>query len=49
MVMPDGRLRHSVYFSMIESEWPSVKASLERLMASYGGHKENVHSETTNR
>jgi N-acetyltransferase len=49
MVMPDGRLRHSVYFSMIESEWPSVKVSLERLMASYGGHKENVHSETTNR
>lgn len=35
MVMPDGRLRHSVYFSIIDSEWPSVKAHLERLMASY--------------
>jgi RimJ/RimL family protein N-acetyltransferase len=35
MVMPDGRYRHSVYFSIIESEWPSTKAHLERLMASY--------------
>lgn len=41
MVMPDGRLRHSVYFSIVESEWPSVKAHLEQLMASYGdvGHQ----------
>jgi RimJ/RimL family protein N-acetyltransferase len=36
MVMPDGRLRHSVYFSIVESEWPDVKAHLERLMSSYG-------------
>lgn len=36
MVMPDGRLRHSVYFSIVESEWPAVKAHLERLMTSYG-------------
>jgi RimJ/RimL family protein N-acetyltransferase len=36
MVMPDGRLRHSVYFSIVESEWPAVKIHLERLMASYG-------------
>lgn len=35
MVMPDGRLRHSVYFSIIASEWPSVKLHLERLMAAY--------------
>jgi hypothetical protein len=35
MVMPDGRLRHSVYFSIIDSEWPNVKAHLERLMSSY--------------
>jgi N-acetyltransferase len=32
MLMPDGRLRHSVYFSIIASEWPTVKAHLERLM-----------------
>jgi RimJ/RimL family protein N-acetyltransferase len=29
MVMPDGRLRHSVYFSVIAEEWPGVKAKLE--------------------
>jgi N-acetyltransferase len=44
MVMPDGRLRHSVYFSIVDSDWPSVKAHLEQLMSSYGdeGHKEDV-------
>ncbi len=35
-IMPDGRLRHSVYFSIIDSEWPSVKAHLEQVMSSYG-------------
>ena len=35
MVMPDGRRRHSVYFSIIDSEWSTVKAHLERLMSSY--------------
>jgi RimJ/RimL family protein N-acetyltransferase len=29
MVMPDGRYRDSVYFSIIEAEWPEVKARLE--------------------
>jgi RimJ/RimL family protein N-acetyltransferase len=28
MVMPDGALRTSVYFSVIASEWPAVKARL---------------------
>ena len=32
MVMPDGRLRHSVYFSVIASEWPGVKARLEEML-----------------
>ena len=32
MIMPDGSYRHSVYYSVIESEWPSVKANLERMM-----------------
>lgn len=32
MVMPDGVLRHSVYYSILDSEWPAVKARLvERL------------------
>ena len=30
MVMPDGRMRHSAYYSVIDDEWPAVKASLER-------------------
>ncbi len=29
MVCADGRLRDSVYFSIIDSEWPGVKARLE--------------------
>ena len=32
MIMPDGSYRHSVYYSIIESEWPAVKANLERMM-----------------
>jgi N-acetyltransferase len=28
-----GRIRHTVYFSIIDSEWPEVKARLEGLMA----------------
>ena len=30
MVMPGGRMRHSAYYSVIDEEWPSVKAGLER-------------------
>ena len=29
MVTASGRLRHSVYFSVIREEWPEVKAALE--------------------
>jgi N-acetyltransferase len=29
MVLPTGRLRHSVYYSIIDTEWPEVKAALE--------------------
>lgn len=32
LIMPDGSYRHSVYYSIIESEWPSVKARLETMM-----------------
>ena len=33
MVMPDGMLRTSVYFSVIASEWPAVKARLAQKLA----------------
>ncbi len=33
MVTWNGRIRHSVYFSIIDSEWPEVKSRLEVRMA----------------
>ena len=33
MVMPDGRMRHSAYYSVIDEEWPAVKARLEQSLA----------------
>jgi hypothetical protein len=29
MITASGRVRHSVYFSVVDSEWPAVKARLE--------------------
>ncbi|PYV22154.1 MAG: GNAT family N-acetyltransferase, partial [Acidobacteria bacterium] len=29
MITASGRIRHTVYYSMIDSEWPAVKANLE--------------------
>lgn len=29
MITSSGRIRHTVYFSVIDSEWPAVKANLE--------------------
>jgi hypothetical protein len=33
MVMPDVGLRDSAYYSVIEQEWPAVRANLERRVA----------------
>jgi N-acetyltransferase len=33
IIMPDGVYRHSVYFSILDSEWPVVKIRLEELLA----------------
>ena len=33
MVTSTGRIRHSVYYSIIDSEWPEVKARLEEKLA----------------
>lgn len=33
MITHSGRLRHTVYFSIINSEWPAVKAGLEDKLA----------------
>ena len=32
MITASGRIRHSVYFSIIDSEWPAVKARLESML-----------------
>jgi RimJ/RimL family protein N-acetyltransferase len=31
MITVSGRIRHTVYFSIVDSEWPAVKARLESL------------------
>ena len=33
MVMPDGRMRHSAYYSVIDEEWPAVRAKLAQSLA----------------
>jgi N-acetyltransferase len=35
MITSTGRVRHSVYFSVIDSEWPAVKANLETKLNSH--------------
>lgn len=32
MVMPDGRVRHTVYFSIVRDEWPAVRQRLDSLL-----------------
>jgi RimJ/RimL family protein N-acetyltransferase len=36
MITASGRIRHSAYYSIIESEWPAVKARLESKLNSQG-------------
>ena len=33
MILPDGRYRDSVFYSILDSEWPAVKAALEDKLA----------------
>src|SRR5437667_12432811 len=35
MITASGRIRHTVYFSLIDSEWPAVKARLESKLNSH--------------
>ena len=34
MITASGRIRHTVYFSIIDSEWPAVKVRLEAILRS---------------
>ena len=33
MILPDGRIRHSVFYSILVTEWPDVKMRLEEMMS----------------
>jgi N-acetyltransferase len=33
MILPDGRFRHSVFYSILDTEWPDVKRKLEEMLA----------------
>lgn len=35
MITASGRIRHTIYFSIIDSEWPKVKARLESILNSH--------------
>jgi RimJ/RimL family protein N-acetyltransferase len=32
MILPDGRIRHSVFYSILDTEWPEIKKRLEEMM-----------------
>lgn len=37
MILPDGFIRHSVFYSVLDTEWPAVKKNLEEMMNRYKG------------
>lgn len=32
MILPDGRFRHSVFYSILDTEWPNVKQRLQEML-----------------
>lgn len=36
MILPDGRIRDSVFYSVLDSEWAAVKKNLEGMLEKYG-------------
>ena len=45
MVTYTGRRRHSVYYSVIEEEWPRVKQHLEARLARHAREAEAAEAE----
>jgi RimJ/RimL family protein N-acetyltransferase len=33
MILPDGRIRHSVFYSILDTEWPLIKVRLQEMLA----------------
>lgn len=46
MITYSGRIRHSVYFSIIDSEWPEVKVALEERIARWSRPEGRQHGLT---
>lgn len=36
MILPDGRIRHSVFYSILDTEWSEVKKKLEEMLGEKG-------------
>ena len=35
MILPNRQIRHSVYYSILDSEWSGVKKKLEEMLVKY--------------
>jgi len=35
IILPDGTIRHSVFYSILDSEWEGVRGRLEEMMREY--------------
>lgn len=46
-ILPDGFIRDSVYYSIVDDEWPAVKASLDGLLARRDGEWARSDAGTT--
>ena len=33
LILPDGYVRHSIYYSILDTEWPEVKAKLQQMLS----------------
>jgi RimJ/RimL family protein N-acetyltransferase len=33
MILPDGHVRHSIYYSILDTEWPAIKARLQDMLS----------------
>lgn len=46
MILPDGRTRHTVVFSITDAEWPAIKTGLEHRLAKLGVLAADAESQT---
>jgi N-acetyltransferase len=46
MITASGRIRQTVYYSIVESEWPAAKVRLEAMLAAGGALSVQVHGQS---